>query len=224
MALSPSVTATQAFLVFSVSLSANTPLNGDVSGRLAAAGNQVVFERAGTSGAITVEWYVAEFASGVSVQRGTADLTVGVPFNQALTPVNPARSFPILSYRADGSNINPNDFVKAKITGGGANLELAYLPGASSTVEVVEWQVVEYQQATVQTGDLVFTDVTDRADRPAGAAVNPGKSWLLFTYKCDTDCPDDTNIGAKAGAWSRDQRNHADVRPQCHRARRESSA
>ncbi len=42
-----------------------------------AAGNQVVFERAGTNGAVTVEWYVAEFATGVTVQRGTADLTTG---------------------------------------------------------------------------------------------------------------------------------------------------
>jgi hypothetical protein len=29
------------------------------------------------------------------------------------------------------------------------------------------------------------------------AAVNPAKSWLLFTYKCDINCPSNTNIGTK---------------------------
>ncbi len=197
VALSPSVNSAQAFLVFGVSLSANDPPNGHVSGRLAAAGDQVVFERFGTTGAITVEWYVAEFASGVAVQRGTADLTLGVPFNQALTPVNAARSFPIVSYRADGSNINQNDFVKAKITGGGTNLELDFLALNVTTVEIVEWQVVEYQDSVVQTGDLVFTDVDLSLTAPLAPAVNTDKSWLLFSYRCDIDCPNSANMGAK---------------------------
>ncbi len=197
-ALSPSVTASQAFLVFSISENANTPADALVSGRLAGAGNQITFERVGTSGAITIQWYVAEFASGVTVQRGTADVTLGVPFNQALIPVNPAKSFPIVSYRASGSNVNANDFVRAEITGAGANLQLSYLCcGSSTTPEMVEWQVVEYQQSAVQTGNLFFSDVDTSLTAPLAPAVNPDKSWLLFTSQCDLDCPDDTNMGAK---------------------------
>jgi Peptidase family C25/Right handed beta helix region len=196
--LSPAVTANQAFLVFSMSLNANTPADGGVTGKLAAGGNQITFQRVGTTGAITVQWYVAEFASGVTVQRGTADLTLGVPFNQALTPVNPARSFPILSHRAAGSNINANDFVRGEITGAGSNLQLSYLCcGSSTSPETVEWQVVEYQQASVQTGNLFFADVDTSRTATLAPAVNPDKSWLLFTSQCDVDCPDDANMGAK---------------------------
>jgi Peptidase family C25/Right handed beta helix region len=197
VALAQPVTAAQAFLVFSISLSANTPADGNVSGRLVGAGNQVVFERAGTNGAVTVEWSVAEFATGVAVQRGTADLTAGVPFNQPLAAVNPARSFPILSFHADGININANDFVRGRITGGGTNLELSYLTGVSTSIERVEWQVVEYQDSAVQTGSLVFSDVDLSRTATLGAAVNVDKSWLLFNYRCDVSCPDDNNMGPK---------------------------
>jgi hypothetical protein len=198
VALPQTVTASQSFLVFSLSVSANEPQNGGVSGRLTGAGNQVVFDRVGTSGSVAIEWYVAEFATGVTVQRGTADLTLGIPFNQPIAAVNPARSFPIVSHRAGGTNINANDFVKAKITGGGANLELSYLCcGTSITPEVAEWQVIEYQDSLVKTGDVVFTDVDTVRTAPLAPAVNTAKSWLLFTYRCDVDCPSTTDVGSK---------------------------
>jgi hypothetical protein len=199
VALAQPVTLAQAFLVFSASLNANTPNDGNVSGQLTAA-NQITFQRTGTTGAIAIEWYVADFASGVSVRRGTADLAAsGVPFNQALAPaVNAATSFPIISYRANGNNINSNDFVRATINGGGANLELARTGGQASAIEVVEWQVVEYANSNVRSGTVTFTatgagtDLVQNVNLGGTPIANLSKAWLLFTYDClcDSASPD----------------------------------
>src|SRR6185369_3776685 len=64
-----SVDTTKSFLVFEVSLNLVDPVNAQISGQLTNA-TTLTFARAGTSGAVTIKWYVAEFTSGVSVQRG----------------------------------------------------------------------------------------------------------------------------------------------------------
>jgi hypothetical protein len=202
VALVQAVTLNQAFLVFSVSVNSNTPNDSQVSGQLTAV-NQITFQRTGTAGAIEIEWYVADFAAGVSVRRGTVDLAVtGVPTNQALAPsVNPLRSFPIISYRADGSNFNGNDLVRATIVGGGANLELNHTGANPSTIEIVEWQVVEYTTSNVRTGLVTFTATGAATDLTQNVALAPAitnlqKAWLLFTYDCSCDA-NNANIGSK---------------------------
>ncbi len=46
-----------------------------------------------------------------------ADMSVTVPLDVTLgTPVNLAESFPIVSYRINGTNYDQNDFIKAKLT------------------------------------------------------------------------------------------------------------
>ena len=60
----------KAFLVFGVEEDSNYPGNSEVSGRLSG-GNAVVFERTETGDTVAIRWQVAEFQSGVRVQRGT---------------------------------------------------------------------------------------------------------------------------------------------------------
>jgi hypothetical protein len=67
--LSPAVDLSRSFLVFNLRASAADPDHGTVSGQITN-GTTVTFQRVGSTGSVTIEWYVAEFASGVSVQRG----------------------------------------------------------------------------------------------------------------------------------------------------------
>jgi Family of unknown function (DUF6701) len=60
------------FLIFSSRHSNNTPGGSMIRGEINGAGTDVVFTRAtNQTNTIEIQWYVAEFSSGVSVQRGT---------------------------------------------------------------------------------------------------------------------------------------------------------
>src|SRR5206468_2715680 len=81
--LSPAVDTTKSFLLFGVSEDTADPSDGQVSGQITNA-TTVTFARAATGVAVTVKWYVAEFTSGVTVQRGAADMSVTVPLDVTL--------------------------------------------------------------------------------------------------------------------------------------------
>ena len=188
-ALSPAVDMTKSFLVFGTSQTANEPRCGQVSGQITLA-TQVTFTRADTTGcpAVTIKWYVAEFASGVSVQRGTYDWQGAgypLPGNITLgTPVNLTKSFPVISYRLNGATFDNNDFLRAKLTTG-SNLQINASAVMGVIPQVVEWQVIEFTGASVQSGDLAFAaaDFSKTAVAPGNfAAVVPGRSWLVYSY------------------------------------------
>ena len=192
------VDPTKAFLVFSVSEASTQPADAQVSGVLTA--TAVTFQHiTGTTGSATIKYYVAEFWSGVSVQRGSADLTVGSPVNVTLSPaVNAAKSFPLISYQVTGTDFDSNDLVRAKITSA-TSLQLSYAGPAAAAPQVLEWQVVEYQDAKVQTGDVTFLTTDPSKTVSLASSVNTAKSWLIFNYECDAaGCPGpDANIGNK---------------------------
>src|SRR6266568_848138 len=109
-----------------------------------------------------------------------ADMSVTVPLDVTLgTPVNLAESFPIVSYRINGTNYDQNDFIKVKLTST-TNLELDAPCTCSVSPQVIEWQVVEYTGAGVQTNDVVFGGLSQTVT-PA-TAVDPTRSLLLYSY------------------------------------------
>ena len=204
--LSPAVDTTKAFLVFGVSENTSSPTDGQVSGQITNS-TTVTFRRDGSAGAVTMNWYVAEFTSGVTVQRGTADMDVAPrPHNVTLPiAVDLARSFPIVSYLTTGGNFAFDDFVKAKLTSTtNLALDAPNVPAPTAPL-FAEWQVVEYLDADVQTGDVTFlAGEASKTVTPLVAAVNTAKSWLVYSYKCDPaapgpGCPSspDPNIGNK---------------------------
>jgi hypothetical protein len=183
--LSPPVDPTKAFLVFGVSENTDNPMDGQVSGQINPAGDSITFQTVpGSAPSIDITYYVAEFSSGVSVQRGNIDISTDTGLNNvALTAVSLANSFPLISYRAAGVNFDCNDFVRAKITTP-TNLELTNVPGCGIAPSVVEWQVVQYQDATVQTGDVPFAAADLSQTVPlASPGVDPAKSWLIYSYE-----------------------------------------
>src|SRR3989441_726250 len=94
-----------------------------------------------------------------------------------ISAVTLVRSFPIVSYRIAGTTYGDNDYLRAKLTST-TNLQITVSAGTGGSVE---WQVIEYTGASVQSGDLSFA-ATDASLSVAVAAVNVPKAWLLFSY------------------------------------------
>ena len=175
-----SVDITKSFVVCSTSLGSDVTSSPNyvwVSCQLTNA-TTVTFARVSTVGTITIQWYVAYFSSGVSVQRGSTTLTTATT-NITLTAVTLANSFPITSFRDGGTVFNGNDFYSAAITTT-TNLQVV-LSTAPSTNTVLEWQVVQYTNSSVQSGTVSFA-TTDSSKTATVTSVDTTKSWLICTY------------------------------------------
>ncbi len=131
-----------------------------------------------------VQWYVVEFPSGVSVQRGlatfaTTDSTVNVP----LTTVDLTKSFVLISERMDTTNqtIDEQWTTRALLTSS-TNLELSR--NATGTALTVAWQVVTMQAASVQRGTTsINSSAQNYVTVPLSPAVNPSQSFLVFSRR-----------------------------------------
>src|SRR5207244_9020853 len=89
-------------------------------------------------------------------------------------------SFPLVTYSNSRTTYIANNFVKAKITIS-TNLQLSLVWIGSPADGVCEWQVVEYTDSSVQTGDVSFA--SNQASAPVTIpAVDETKAWLLFSY------------------------------------------
>jgi hypothetical protein len=181
--LSTAVDTTKAFLVFGVSEDSFDPRDGQIT-RQFSSPTTLSLERIGTTGAVTIKWYVVEFDNGVSVQRGTVEISVGNITDVTLPiAVDTARSFPLISYRVEGNFFNCSDFVRAKITST-TNLQLSTdNANCGTNPSLVDWQVVEYADANVRSGDIAFatTDLVQTAT--LALPENPAKSWLICSYE-----------------------------------------
>ena len=183
-----SVDMSRAFLTFSIRGNDTSPENMSVGGRLSNA-TTVAFDRIGTSGDVTIEWSVVEFTTGVTVQRGTVT-PGGSTTNVAIAAVDLTKSFPLVSMRASGVIYEGEDWVRARLTSN-TNLELAT---DGTFGNVIDWQVIEYNDADVQSGSVSFGTGTSSQSATI-AAVDPAKSWLIYNYR-STDGTT-TNIGQK---------------------------
>jgi len=111
-----------------------------------------------------VQYYVTEFAAGVSVQRGTTTFNgtsgTGLTQTATLTAVDCTKSWVLTSVRSVNSTNTRDEQWRIRATLGSAaapctttttSLELARLEGAAENVTVA-WQVVTYEGASVQRG------------------------------------------------------------------------
>jgi hypothetical protein len=189
------VDTTKAFLVFGVSEDTATGngYDGQITGQITNS-TTLTFSRVGNyNPGPTVKWYVAEFTSGVSVQRGNVNLAGATTGNATLTAVDTTKSFPIVSFRTAGNTPwNSNDFLKAKITTT-TNLELALQANGDGTA-VAEWQVVEYSCAAVTSGDISFA-AGDSSKTATVSISDLSKAWPIYTYNSASGTT--TNIGQK---------------------------
>ena len=183
-----SVTMANAFLVFGVQANSVNERTYGVAGNIATA-TTITFTRAGADSNVTIQWYVIEFSSGVTVQRGSTTIASGArTTNVALTAVNLTNSFPIISTsrNATTNSLNVSDEVQATLTST-TNLALTTGANVSSTV-TVQWQVISYTGASVQTGTATLAGGTAGTEALSttvtlGTSITPSNSWLLYTFQ-----------------------------------------
>ncbi len=171
------VDPSKSFLVFGVNGSAVNPRDIQVSGQISGSAS-LSFARAGTAGSLSVHWYVAEFRSGVKVQRGTLQLPSGSKSaTVSIAAVDLSKSFPLVTLRTPGSNIDGNDFVQATLTDP-THLKLDWA-GGTVNPSFVEWQVIEYADALVFSGSFSMN-----ANQPQVTLSPPlsGNEWLVYSY------------------------------------------
>lgn len=162
-----------------------------------------------------VQYYVAEFLAGVSVQSGTATFSgTGLAPTVASTPslgaVDCAKSFVLTSLRTTESASDGDERWGVRATLGTAaapctsgtttSLELSRLEGAGGRTLNVAWQVVTYEGAFVQRGTSCIggAGATPACPTAAGATngrtnritlgtgVDTTKSFILFTRQTGT--------------------------------------
>ena len=183
------VDPSRSFLTYSLRGNSSTPSDFTINGVLTNS-TTLTFSRVGTTGSVTIEWSVVEFASGVTVQRGTESIPNGGPIDVAISSVDLSRSFVLANVTGDGNTYGTDDFVIASLTSS-TNLRLDLGNGLGSNVA---WQVVQYNEAVVQRGTTSFGS-GDASRTAVVTAVDPAKSWLVYNHS--TVDGSANNIGQK---------------------------
>ena len=154
---------------------------------------------AGSADSTTVvRWYVAEFAAGVSVQRGVSTFFAGstTPSSEpAFSAVTLAKSFVILSERTNETDAGTDErwYARARLTGT-TTLELSKREGGGTgTTHTVAWQIVQMDGASVQRGTTCIgsSSACPGSNGATSAAtlstpVDTGKSFVLITRRGGT--------------------------------------
>ena len=193
-----SIDTTKSILIFQARSNSNRPVGSEVRGRLASA-TTIQFERAtdeATPAAINLQWYVATFGSGVTVQRGETAQS-GTTTNQAITAVAALnRAFVLWSKTpaAADAGWGADDSVLGELT---STTNLQFRANAANAAHIIAWQVVEFTNAAdinVQKGSTTMTGATTSVSATI-AAVNVSKTFILAGVRTtDGSGPD---IGAK---------------------------
>jgi hypothetical protein len=133
-----------------------------------------------------VRWYVVEFLSGVTVQRGLVpetSYTAGrATYDVTLTAaVNLAKTFVLISARtASGTtNIDEQFTPTAQLTSN-MNLQLTRTE-IGTTALAVAWQVVQIESAAVQRGTATIAQAATSATVTLSPAVDTTRTFLVFT-------------------------------------------
>lgn len=183
----------QSILWFQASHNQPAPNNGSISGQMTNS-TTLTFSRVGTTGAVTIQWYVTQFSSGVLVQRGTTVKTGTPTMNVPINPVDLTKTFVLISDLHSGGTYNASTFTRARLTSS-TNLELSVLGTTTTSPDIVEWQVVEIQSgASVQSGLVSFGAAASIVTVPI-STIDPATSFLVFNYRSATGTG--SNIGQK---------------------------
>lgn len=138
----------------------------------------------------TVQWYVVEFFSGVTVQSGETNFAANggtsLTNNEPLTAVNLGQTFVLTSERMASTSQNQDErwTTTATLT---SNTNLELQRADNGTAITVAWQVIQMTGATVQAGTTAITSNNFSTPVTLGTAVNPVGSFLVFTRRGRTN-------------------------------------
>ena len=132
----------------------------------------------------TTNWFVVEYANGVSAQRGSVNFANGDSFQDiTISTINQTNTFALVYSRTSDTSTNQDErrTVRAYFT---SNTNLRIERQDTGTSISVEWQVVQMTSANVQSGTSTiangFTNTT-----AVISSLNTSKSFLFFSYNGD---------------------------------------
>ena len=142
----------------------------------------VTFDRdsaASGDGTCVISWFVIEYTSGVTVQRGTVAGINATTHNVTISAVTLAQSWPIVSEQgATGNEYAASDTIQAEIT---TTTNLALTNAANAFSCDFAWQVINYTDASVQkiTKDLANTGISQTSTI---TSVTMAQTFLQGSY------------------------------------------
>ncbi|MDC4228074.1 MAG: hypothetical protein MPW15_28545 [Candidatus Manganitrophus sp.] len=196
------VVPARSFLIFNARHNSNRPVGSYIRGRIASA-TTLEFVRVTDEGPgmppINIRWYVVEYDSGVSVQRGETTqsaTTINLRAAQGFAGVAAInRAFVTWSKTPTDTDVaySFNDPIIGEIT---ATNNLQFRVDTAAATHIIWWQVIEYTNGaiTVQDGTTTFpNNVLTRTLVPA-TPLNAANSFVLVGYRT-SDGPLD--VGAR---------------------------
>lgn len=167
-----------------------SPSSAQLRGRLNST-TQITYNRETTgSFKINISRFLAEFTSGIDVQRGSESMSSATR-NVTINAVDLAKSFVLISYKVLGGNFGDDDFVMAQLTST-TNLRLETV--GTPTSGIVDWQVIEITDGlgSVQSGLVGLGSGATSVSDTLSPAVDLTKAFLIFSYKVNADVDPDT--------------------------------
>lgn len=167
-------------LFFNMHGDSQDPGDGEVRAQLTSA-TTIQFYRPNDSSLtdLTAHWFLAEFAAGVSVQRGTYT-GVNSAGSVAIAAVDPAKSFVMVSGSVTDSSVHygNDDYYRARLVSP-TELEIRHNAVAATTAD---WQVIQYEDASVQRGSGSLAGGTMTANVGI-TAVDLSRAIVLLSWR-----------------------------------------
>jgi len=178
-----SVEANKSFVVFGTRTNTDDPDETQVAGDFTPGRNdQLTFSRNGTLSSATVQWYVVEFANGVTVQRGSTSLT-GTTTTTGINAVDLTKAFPLVSYQQPGTTWGGSAFVGRRSPPTASFSSTWRSPGPPA---IVSWQVIEYADAIVRPATATLAAGSLTLFYSPLYTIKPNKMWLVYGYTTGT--------------------------------------
>lgn len=180
LSISPSLAdTTRTLLVFQASSSNANPANANVRCWLNST-SEITCDRFGTVGIVNIQWYAAEFASGVGVQHVEPTCDASGTTTVSIAKVDPSRTFLLYSGRRSGSSQGDDDFETVRLASD-TTVEIRK-SGAGCDDEARALQVVQMEGATVSRGTTGAMSGTSLNVTGLGT-VDPSRTLLLYSYR-----------------------------------------
>ena len=173
---------TKAFLIFGIrnNLAQNRKamIRGEITNT-----TTLTFRRTDATATTTeIVGYVVEYTAGVTVERGTETDIQAAGNEVTLTSITDiTKAFHTQSIERNSTNYSATDPVASFLLDDGD--EKIRFEINSNTSNFVDWQVIQYDDCSVQRGSITGMNSTTISVTAAPSAVDLGKTWLRFSYR-----------------------------------------